>query len=191
MWAKVVDNKVEQIILNPVPISVNGVLHPAQILSAWSTKELLDIGVYSLEKKTFDDKFFIKKGTKFIIEKEKVIEEPVLEDRNIDEVKEELMTQANVRAYLILSETDWMVQRAWEQPDQRPISKKLIDYREQVRIASDTKVSEIKALTTVLKLSEYNMNDSWPIVPHPSDYTREEILRAEKARIEKLRNLLV
>ena len=74
MWAKVVDNKVEQIILNPVPISVNGVLHPAQILSAWSTKELLDIGVYSLEKKTFDDKFFIKKGTKFIIEKEKVID---------------------------------------------------------------------------------------------------------------------
>ena len=190
MWAKVVDGKVEQVILNPVPIKAGGVLHPAQILSAWSSKELLDIGIYPLEKKPFNSKFFTNKSTKFVVGKTKVTEEPVLEDKDIDELKAMLCKEANVRAYLILADTDWLVQRAWEQPDARPISKTLIDYREQVRIASDTKVSAIKALDTVKKLSEYDMNAGWPASPSSDHYTREEIAKAEHVRINKLKALL-
>ena len=61
MWAKVVGGEVEQVILNPVPIKADGILHPAQILSAWSSKELLYIGIYPLERKSYNSKFFDKK----------------------------------------------------------------------------------------------------------------------------------
>lgn len=49
MWALVIDNTIQEIIRFPKSMSLDGILHPRAIFSAWTWDELNAIGIYTVE----------------------------------------------------------------------------------------------------------------------------------------------
>jgi len=188
MWAVIKDNEVEQVIINPVPITVKEVRHPPQIFSAWSKQELRDEGIYDLYVRTADETFWEIEGTQFEIDHEngKVYEQPMKNARPMNGVKAYLINEVQERAYVILIQSDWMVIRAWETKGAKPIPIELVTYRDQVREAADRKVIEIEQMESIEQAEAYKLDDDWPIYVERPPYSRIQVLEAEKQRIEEM-----
>jgi hypothetical protein len=188
MWAIIKNDEVEQVVINPVPITIGDVRHPPNIFSQWSEEEKKKEGIYKLFVKTADERFWEIHGTTYEIDHEQghAYETPVKEAKNIQGIKSYLINEIQERAYVILVQSDWMVLRAWETKGKKPIPVELVEYRDQVREVADRKVIEVGNLNTVEELEEYSLNDGWPVFVQKPPYSRIQVLEAERQRIEEM-----
>ena len=58
MWAYVKNNKIQEIIRFPKPITIDNIKYPSKIFTVWTWTELNAIGIYTVEGGTKGDNKF-------------------------------------------------------------------------------------------------------------------------------------
>ena len=68
MWAYVKDNKIQELIRFPKPMVIDGVKHPRQIFTSWTSAEKKAIGILPVTPGTkLDDRFYISNNETYAI----------------------------------------------------------------------------------------------------------------------------
>jgi hypothetical protein len=83
--------------------------------------------------------------------------------RNLDELKKSTIAQDRTTAGQLLSGSDWMIIRR-EEIGSEP-AQKWLDYREEVRTASNDREAAVMAVTTIEELAELALSE-WPTDPN-------------------------
>ena len=152
MFALVQNSQVAKIIRSPVSIEINGITYPRNIFTKWSKAELAAIGLYPYREVSVDTKYYWQGQVSYAIGDE-VVATYTTTDRDVDSLKDGMKAQVKALAASKLAETDWMVTRAMEGGTAVP--EAVTAYRAAVREASNTKESEIDALTSINEIKAY------------------------------------
>jgi len=159
MFALVQNSQVAKIIRSPVSIEINGITYPRNIFTKWSKAELASIGLYPYREVLVDTKYYWQGQVSYAIGdtdangSREVVATYATTDRDVDSLKDGMKAQVKALAASKLAETDWMVTRAMEGGTAVP--EAVTAYRAAVREASNTKESEIDALTSVDEIKAY------------------------------------
>jgi hypothetical protein len=87
---------------------------------------------------------------------------------------EEYVGHVKRNAGAMISQTDWMVTRSAE-PNGKPVSQEVLDYRAAIRLASDAKEAAIAATTDTAELAAYITGTEYPVWPSDSTAPVESV----------------
>lgn len=152
MWALIEQGQVAKILRTPQSITIDGITYPRNIFTKWSKVELATIGIYPYREVSVDTKYYWQGQVSYAIGDE-VVATYATTDRDVDSLKDGMKAQVKALAASKLAETDWMVTRAIEGGTAVP--EAVTAYRAAVREASNTKESEIDALTSIDEIKAY------------------------------------
>ena len=139
-------------------ITVNDILYPANIFTLWSKAELATLNIKPYREEEVNHRYYWTGEVSYQDTGNEVVGTYATTDRDIDALKINMKNSVKAIAASKLAETDWMVIRELEGGTAEP--KDVKDYRTAVRIASNTKETEIDALTTLAAIQAYEA------VPH-------------------------
>jgi hypothetical protein len=152
MWALIEQGQVAKIIRTPQSITIGGITYPRNVFTRWEKAELAAIGLYPYREVSVDTKYYWQGQVSYTIGDE-VVATYTTTDRDVDSLKDGMKAQVKALAASKLAETDWMVTRAIEGGTAVPDA--VTAYRAAVREASNTKESEIDALTSIDEIKAY------------------------------------
>jgi hypothetical protein len=152
MWALIEQGQVAKIIRTPQSITIGGITYPRNVFTRWEKAELAAIGIYPYREVSVDTKYYWQGQVSYAIGDE-VVATYTTTDRDVDSLKDGMKAQVKALAASKLAETDWMVTRAIEGGTAVPDA--VTAYRAAVREASNTKESEIDALTSIDEIKAY------------------------------------
>ena len=145
----------------------NGTQHPAN-WGRWSEQEKTERGlVWQDEPPVYDNRFYWSDGT----------------PRDLDTLKSGAVTVCKEQAGSLLAKSDWYITRQAETG--KAVPQEIADYRQAVRVASDTIEEAINACTTLEEFmalyvtpvdEELNQTGSAPISDWPVDPNAEIII---------------
>ena len=111
----------------------------------------------------------------------------------VAQAKTDLVIEVNERAYTLLLQSDWQILRAYESSVNAntanvAVSQSLLNYREDVRSVSDSKITEINAFSAVANCVNYTTSNGWPSTDSLPSTTisTDRLLEAEKDRINTI-----
>ena len=87
---------------------------------------------------------------------------------------EEYVGHVKRNAGAMISQTDWMVTRSAE-PNGKPVSQEVLDYRAAIRLASDAKEAAIEATADTAELAAYITGTEYPVWPSDSPAPVESV----------------
>lgn len=146
-WAIVENDSVTRIVNTPVAVTVNGVNHPKSIFTKWHDDDLRDIGIFPYKETTVDNRYYNSGSPTYSIGATSVVGTYEGTEKDIDQLKETMISKIKSIAASTLAKTDWMVVRQYE--GGTPVPSDISTYRSDVRIASNEKEAEINAMTTL------------------------------------------
>lgn len=177
MWALIKDGKIVKTINKPEPITINNIKYPKNIFTIWSDSDLKKLGIFKIIVKNdgYDKRFYKRSGETIKIGKTKGIVTITnnIEARELEEVKEEVISNIKSVASSLLADSDWMVIREFEDSE-KPVSDEWNSYRTSVRNRSnelETIVDECETVEEIKALHETNEIDvdpeihTWPSKP--------------------------
>ena len=153
MWTKVTGGQVERVISSPTNITVDDVTHPKSIFTKWTKPELKNIGIYPYREDSVDHRYHYSGNVSYAIGEEEVVGSYTETDRDVAELKENMISQTRSLASSILARDDWMSIRAAEGGTAIPANIKT--YRAAIRTESGTKEDEINALSDLDAIKGY------------------------------------
>ena len=160
MWINTVT---KQVYKTGQAITVGEVQYPANIFISWSTEELATLNIKPYREVQPDTRYYWTGEVSYQDTGDEVVGTYAKTDRDVDALKINMKDTVKSIAASKLAETDWMVIRELEGGTAEP--KDVKDYRTAVRTASNTKETEIDALTTLAAIQVYEA------VPH--EYVRK------------------
>ena len=177
MWARVSpSNEVLEVIMQPKPITIDGLQHPSTIFTLWSNAEKAEIGIYPVQDGGHPDNRFYTWGsptstfntvTKVVeigytpIEKsmddtlwtsQDQTDGIIPSDKSVGDVRTQGLKNAQITkskhtVNTLLSPTDWYVTRSTERS--KAIPSDVSTYRAAVISTLDTIETKIKAAATL------------------------------------------
>ena len=144
-------------------ITVNDILYPANIFTLWSKEELATLNIKPYREVQPDTRYYWTGEVSYQDTGDEVVGTYATTERDVDALKITMKDSVKSIAASKLAGTDWMVIRELEGGTAEP--KEVKDYRTAVRTASNTKETEIDALTTLAAIQAYEA------VPH--EYVRK------------------
>ena len=147
------------IIKTPRAITVGGVQHPSNIFRAWSAEELEAIGIYSLEIVTPDSRYYDTGAENF---EKKSRRNPDgtfaggadyyeltydTTEKNVDDLKADLIAKIKANVGALLSSSDWMVVRAAD--GGTAMTEAWTTYRNEVRAHGNSLESGVEAFASL------------------------------------------
>ena len=160
MWINTVT---KQVYKTGQAITVGEVQYPANIFTLWSKEELATLNIKPYREVQPDTRYYWTGEVSYQDTGDEVVGTYAKTDRDVDALKINMKDTVKSIAASKLAETDWMVIRELEGGTAEP--KDVKDYRTAVRTASNTKETEIDALTTLAAIQVYEA------VPH--EYVRK------------------
>ena len=160
MWINTVT---KQVYKTGQAITVGEVQYPANIFTLWSKAELATLNIKPYSEVQPDTRYYWTGEVSYQDTGDEVVGTYAKTDRDVDALKINMKDTVKSIAASKLAETDWMVIRELEGGTAEP--KDVKDYRTAVRTASNTKETEIDALTTLAAIQVYEA------VPH--EYVRK------------------
>ena len=176
MWAIIKDDKIEEIFKFPKNIVIDNIKHPRAIFNTWTSEQLNNIGIYTVESgikgddrfETSQPNYTFNKSKKKVTTKYNTTDKE-LEDTNavvdgknvldadgnqvmIEGLKSKWIKQIKKTAYNKLTETDWYVIRKTEGVD---IPENITEQRTAIRTDCKTiedKIIACKTMTAFKKL---------------------------------------
>jgi len=149
------------LIKTPKSITKDGLQHPAQIFRKWSKAELANIGFHPARMSVKDRRYYVRSGEEFTFDN--ATSEWVITygstPRDVNELKKSMKRKVKDIASGRLSPSDWMQHREAEGGSPMPDNWK--SYRAAIRSESNTKESEIDALSDLDAIKAYQAH---PIV---------------------------
>ena len=139
-------------------ITVNDILYPANIFTLWSKAELATLNIKPYREEEVNHRYYWTGEVSYQDTGNEVVGTYATTERDVDALKINMKDTVKSAAAAKLAGTDWMVIRELEGGTAEPQVVK--DYRTAVRTASNTKETEIDALTTLAAIQAYEA------VPH-------------------------
>ena len=155
MWINTIT---KQVYKTGQAITVGEVQYPANIFTLWSKAELATLNIKPYSEVQPDTRYYWTGEVSYQDTGDEVVGTYAKTDRDVDALKINMKNSVKSAAAANLAGTDWMVIRELEGGTAEP--KDVKDYRTAVRTASNTKETEIDALTTLAAIQAYEA------VPH-------------------------
>jgi len=158
------------IISRPRAMTVNGVQYPSSIFSVWSRGELAELEIYPYRENHINQEYYWQgQLTKEFVDGE-VIGTYGQIPREVDQLKEQMISTTRSVVSSILDRDDWMVSREFEGGTAMPVDVKT--FRSEIRGESNAKETEINALTTIDEVIAYREHPA--VVIHKVKHTDED-----------------
>ena len=157
------------LIKSPRAISKDGVDYPPQIFRKFSKAELANLGFHPARLSVADHRYYNTSGEEYNFDA--ATNEWVISygssPRNVDDLKKSMKEKVKSIASSTLAHSDWMTHRESDGGTAMPVAWKT--YRADVRTTSNTKETEIDALTDLDVVKAYQ-NDPIVEVRYTSTY---------------------
>ena len=145
MWAQVSGGEVIRIISHPVALTVDEIQYPSQIFSAWDASELKNIGIYPYSETLVNQKYHNAGSLSYNIGADAVTGTYTSTEKDVAELKKDMVRESKDIAGNFLLRDDWMVIREAEGGTAMPDDLKT--YRAAIRKESNDKETAINALS--------------------------------------------
>jgi hypothetical protein len=147
------DIETGNIISRPRGMTINGVQYPPSIFSVWTQDELATLEIYPYRENSINQQYYWQgQLTKEFVDGGVVGTYGQI-DRDVDQLKEHMIDATRSVVSSMLARDDWMVAREFEGGTKIPSDT--VAYRSALRTESNTKESEINALTTIDEVIAY------------------------------------
>ena len=152
MW---INTKTNQVYKTGQAITVGEVQYPANIFTLWSKEELATLNIKPYREVQPDTRYYWTGEVSYQDTGDEVVGTYATTERDVDALKINMKNSVKSTAAAKLAGTDWMVIRELEGGTAVP--KDVKDYRTAVRTASNTKETEIDALTTLAAIQALSL----------------------------------
>ena len=157
------------IIKTPRAITVDGVQHPSNIFRAWSAEELEAIGIYSLEIVVPDSRYYDTGAENF---EKKSRRNPDgtfaggadyyeltydTTEKNVDNLKSDLISKIKANTGVLISPSDWMVIRATD--GGTAMSNDWTTYRSEVRAHGNSLENGVEAFASLQAVKNFQNHE--------------------------------
>ena len=134
-------------IKTPRALTVDGVQHPANIFRVWSKAELLGIGIAPARVELPDSRYYNTGAeSQTFTDGEWVISYATTE-KNVDDLKAELIAKIKAHVGALLSSSDWMVIR--QADGGKAVPEAWATYRSEVRTHGNSLESGVEAFASL------------------------------------------
>ena len=154
MWSQVSGGEVIRVIPSPIALEINSIQYPRNIFTVWSKSELKDIGIYPYSETIVDKRYYWSGSLNYNVGVDEVTGTYETTERDIADLKKNMIRQTKDMAASLLVRDDWMAIREAEGGTAMPDNIKT--YREAVRTESNEKVTAINALSDLDAIKLYD-----------------------------------
>ena len=151
------------LVKTPRGLTIDGVQHPRNIFTQWTKAELAAIGIKPASITAVDQRYNNTGALTWDTSGAEAVGTYATTEKDVAALKTEMKETVNSIASSTLSQSDWMQHREAEGGTAMPADWKT--YRAAVRTASNTKETEIDALSNMAAVKAYE--------EHPVTYTRK------------------
>ena len=153
MWTQVSGGNVTRVINSPTSLTVNDITHPSSIFTKWTVDELRNIGIYPYREDNVDQRYYNTGNVSYTVLDDEVVGSYTKTDKDVAELKKDMIENAKQVVSIILARDDWMSIREAEGGTAMPDNVKT--YRAAIRTESGTKEDEINALSDLDAIKGY------------------------------------
>ena len=145
MWCQVSGDEVIRVIHHPIPLTINEIQYPKNIYTLWEKSELKALGLMPYREESVNNRYHFTGSLSYNIGSDDVVCTYASSDRDVAELKKQMVIQTKQIASGLLQRDDWMAVRASEGGTAMPDNIK--SFRSKIREESNTKEAEINALS--------------------------------------------
>ena len=145
MWCQVSGDEVIRVIHHPIPLTINEIQYPKNIYTLWEKSELKALGLMPYREESVNRRYHHTGSLSYNIGSDEVVGTYASSDRDVAELKKQMVIQTKQIASGLLQRDDWMAVRASEGGTAMPDNIK--SFRSKIREESNTKEAEINALS--------------------------------------------
>ena len=134
-------------IKTPRALTVDGVQHPANIFRAWSKAELLGIGIAPARVEVPDSRYYNTGAESYTFTDGEWVISYDTTEKNVDDLKADLISKIKAHVGALLSSSDWMVIR--QADGGKALPEAWATYRSEVRTHGNSLESGVEAFASL------------------------------------------
>ena len=134
-------------IKTPRALTVDGVQHPANIFRAWSKAELLGIGIAPARVEVPDSRYYNTGAESYTFTDGEWVISYETTEKNVDDLKADLIAKIKAHVGALLSSSDWMVIR--QADGGKAVPEAWATYRSEVRTHGNSLESGVEAFASL------------------------------------------
>ena len=134
-------------IKTPRALTVDGVQHPANIFRAWSKAELLGIGIAPARVEAPDSRYYNTGAESYTFTDGEWVISYDTTEKNVDDLKADLIAKIKAHVGALLSSSDWMVIR--QADGGKALPEAWATYRSEVRTHGNSLESGVEAFASL------------------------------------------
>ena len=134
-------------IKTPRALTVDGVQHPANIFRAWSKAELLGIGIAPARVEVPDSRYYNTGAESYTFTDGEWVISYETTEKNVDDLKKDLIEKIKAHVGSLLSSSDWMVIR--QADGGKALPEAWATYRSEVRAYGNSLESGVEAFASL------------------------------------------
>ena len=144
-------------IKTPRALTVDGVQHPANIFKAWSKAELLGIGIAPARVEAPDSRYYNTGAESYTFTDGEWVISYETTEKNVDNLKADLIQKIKANVGALLSSSDWMVIRAADGGTAMP--EAWTTYRNEVRAHGNSLENGVEAFASVQAVKNFQNHE--------------------------------
>ena len=145
------------IIKTPRALTVDGVQHPANIFRAWSKAELLGIGIAPARVEAPDSRYYNTGAESYTFADGEWVISYATTEKNVDDLKAELIAKIKANVGALLSSSDWMVIR--QADGGKAVPEAWATYRAEVRTHGNSLEDGVEAFASVQAVKNFQNHE--------------------------------
>ena len=144
-------------IKTPRALTVDGVQHPANIFRAWSKAELLGIGIAPARVEVPDSRYYNTGAESYTFTDGEWVISYETTEKNVDDLKEDLIEKIKANVGALLSSSDWMVVR--QADGGKAVPEAWATYRSEVRTHGNSLESGVEAFASLDAIKNFQNHE--------------------------------
>ena len=144
-------------IKTPRALTVDGVQHPANIFRAWSKAELLGIGIAPARVEVPDSRYYNTGAESYTFTDGEWVISYETTEKNVDDLKAELIAKIKANVGELLSSSDWMVIR--QADGGKAVPEAWATYRAEVRTHGNSLESGVEAFASLDAIKNFQNHE--------------------------------
>lgn len=144
-------------IKTPRALTVDGVQHPANIFRAWSKAELLGIGIAPARVEAPDSRYYNTGAESYTFTDGEWVISYATTEKNVDDLKADLIAKIKAHVGALLSSSDWMVIR--QADGGKAVPEAWATYRSEVRTHGNSLESGVEAFASLDAIKNFQNHE--------------------------------
>ena len=144
-------------IKTPRALTVDGVQHPANIFSVWSKAELLGIGIAPARVEVPDSRYYNTGAESYTFTDGEWVISYATTEKNVDDLKADLIAKIKANVGALLSSSDWMVVR--QADGGKAVPEAWATYRAEVRTHGNSLESGVEAFASLDAIKNFQNHE--------------------------------